>query len=226
MEALFTVIGADADNGLVPLCGMIAGNESLETWMDMIQYLVTHFPGTGGKTWIWMSDREKGLEAAEQLCGEAQIQHCILHFEKNMESWKDLTREDKRRLNTFMKIAGYSTSADMVVEAKENLGLFLFREIQKRHPMKFWAPILSKNFTYNTYVNNGVEAFFGIAKRFGWKPLAYVQLLCSLFNYYKETMEKKREEFTKIHSGGIGATTKGCGNSGKSTGRGSSATFC
>lgn len=195
---LFCVVGADADGGQVVLCGMIAGNESTETWTEMVTYLLTHYPDVTRPEWTWVSDRSKGLAAAEQLCGDAHVHHCILHFKRNILNWKGLAKWERRKLLKFAHVAACTTSVIQFRAALRELGKPLEDLLTKNHPMQNWVATMWPTYSYGVYVSNNVESFFSCILRLGWKSCHFGELIFKIHNWQVLKFRKTHSEFLKM----------------------------
>ncbi|BFG26285.1 hypothetical protein CerSpe_125590 [Prunus speciosa] len=75
---LLCAIGIDANNGMYPIAYAIVEIENRCTWTWFLEILVNDLRIDNGLSWVFMSDKHKGLlRAVEDLVPSVEHKHCV-----------------------------------------------------------------------------------------------------------------------------------------------------
>ena len=79
-QTALLAVAADADNYLVPLAWAIMKSESESSWRYFLSHLKAACPCIGHENTVIMSDRDKGLIAADDGIPRAHRLYCVEHI--------------------------------------------------------------------------------------------------------------------------------------------------
>ena len=182
----------DADNHAILLTWAIVEGESENFWRYLLSHLVTAIPQINHPSTIIISDRNKGIDAADDRVTRAHRAYCLEHISRNLQTNFGLPSRTTFNAEicfalTEMKLrAGFDKLATVSPQALDYL-----RNIN----MSMWATphLAGKRYGHNT--SNLVEIMNSwIVKE---RKLSIIDLLHSLWSKNMDLRFRHRQEAEK-----------------------------
>ena len=83
---VLAAVGRDENDNMFPIAMAVVEAENMDSWTWFLKSLIDDIGDGGDMGWIFMSDRQKGLEAAfEIVVPTAEIRHCVRHMYDNFK---------------------------------------------------------------------------------------------------------------------------------------------
>ena len=83
---VLAAIGRDGNENMFPIAMAVVEAENMDSWTWFLKSLIDDIGDGGDMGWTFMSDRQKGLDAAfEIVVPTAEIRHCLRHMYDNFK---------------------------------------------------------------------------------------------------------------------------------------------
>jgi zinc finger SWIM domain-containing protein 3 len=85
-QTLLVAVGIDANNHILPLAWAVVESETESSWRWFLRQLSAAIPGRDSNTTTLISDRDKGLQSADNELQHVGRAYCIQHIAANIQS--------------------------------------------------------------------------------------------------------------------------------------------
>jgi zinc finger SWIM domain-containing protein 3 len=86
VQTLLVAVGIDANNHIVPLAWAVVESETESSWRWFLRELATAIPNLNTETTTLISDRDKGLQSADNELQHVGRAYCVQHIAANVQT--------------------------------------------------------------------------------------------------------------------------------------------
>jgi hypothetical protein len=176
VHTLLLAVGIDAENHIVPLAWALVESETESSWRWFLRNLCEAIPEFDQPTTTLISDRDKGLQSADNQLENAQRAYCIQHIAANVQAKYGIEPRRKFIACTYTMTEGaWNTAMDALKDIHRDAYMYVLGI--HRH---LWAPPFMTAKTWGHPTSNIVESINSLLLED--RKLAIVDLLNALWH--------------------------------------------
>jgi len=188
IQVLLLAVGIDAENHAVPLAWAMVESETEDAWRYFLIHLRQSIPEVNLPGVTVMSDRDKGLESADDELPFTYRSYCTQHIKNNIQQKFGLKARD-----LFAKIANAQTKEfyQLILAEIAEFSKPLADYINKIDRMKWAAPYFPGR-TYGHHTSNIAESINATLQQ--ERRLPCLELLDAIWHKHRQLRFQRRQE--------------------------------